>query len=74
MHPRRMREMQSNWKIRKLRTELEEGEQAKKDERANAAKEKGAKEKEMRDQAVKDKGAGGAAGEVEEGGGRSHST
>ena len=67
--------MQSDRRTRKLRAGLEEAEQAKKDERAKAAKEKEAKEKEMRDKAAKDNGAGGAADEVEEEGGRrSHST
>ena len=62
--------MQSHGKIRNLRAELEEAEQAKKDERAKAAKEKQAKYQEARDKAAKDKGTGGAAGEVEEEGGR----
>ena len=67
--------MQSDWKIRKLKAELEEAEQAQKDERDKAAKEKEVKEKEMREKGAKDKGAGGAAGEVEEDDGRrSHST
>ena len=59
------REMQSAWKMRKLRAELEEAEQATKDDLAKEAKDKEAAAKE-----AKDRGAGGATGEVEEGGGR----
>ena len=61
--------MQSDWKIRKLRAELEKAEQFKKDESTNAAKEQEEKEKDMGDKAAKDKGEG-VAGEVEEEGGR----
>ena len=62
-------EMQSDWKIRKLRAEIE-AEQATKDDSAKEAKDKEARDKEAEIKEAKDRGAGGAAGEVEEGGGR----
>ena len=63
-------EMQSDWKIRKLRAELEEAEQATNDDLANEAKDKKARDKEAAVKEAKDRGAGGATCEVEEEGGR----
>ena len=63
-------EMQSDWKIRKLRAELEEAEQATKDDLANETKDKEARDKEAAVKEAKDRGAGGATCEVEEEGGR----
>ena len=63
-------EMQSDWKIRKLRAELEEAEQATNDDLANEAKDKEARDMEAAVKEAKDRGAGGATCEVEEEGGR----
>ena len=53
------REMQSDWKIRKLRAEFEEMEQARNDELAKEVKVKEARSKEAGVKKAKDRGAGG---------------
>ena len=62
--------MQGDWKIRKLRAELEDAEQAKRDDLAKETKDKEARDKETEAKGAKDRGAGGAAGEVKEEDGR----
>ena len=67
--------MQSELKVRTLRAELDEADQAMRDELAKAAKDKEAVEKEVKvkeakDRDAQDRGAGGTTGEVEKEGGR----
>ena len=64
------REMRSGWPTRKLRAELKEAEQARKDEFAKEGKDMEARGKEAEVKEAKNRGAGGATGEAEEERGR----